>query len=236
VSRRRLLTLERVGDDLRLRSVRLISTATEFSIGRGGDVTIATDPPDDRVSRVAAIVVPTADGWRVEPRNTNGTVLHLWAQAPRPLARRETVTWPRIGLRFPGTGDRHHWVLLEDNEIYTEFGPPPGMGTTEIANRPQPLTDPQRSALRAVFDPVLAWPPPGHVTFPTFAKAARQLGCAESSLKERLAGTMAKAQRLGFTGSSGLNTPEYLYLLVRCGYLTPDDADVHPLIRLEREP
>jgi len=229
---RRLVAVERKHHDLWIRGIRHAKPGEKLTVGRDGELRLAADPIDLRVSRYALTVTAGDDGWRIRPNNRHGVVLHLWAQPPRLLTHAETVMWPRIGLLVHGSDDREHWVLLEDDETYTILASP--LTTTSAgvsSDLPGSLTTAQQAALRCLFHPLLAWPPSTQATLPILHRVASELGRSEAALKERLQQVRAKARRLGLRRDVLLTDPEYFYLLVRGGYLAISDEDIHVALR-----
>ncbi|GAA3247140.1 hypothetical protein ACFO1B_50870 [Dactylosporangium siamense] len=222
-------TLESLEGQWRQGMRRPVLQGREIHIGRSCEVTIATDPLDGKISRIAATVTPSADGWRIEPRNRNGVVLHLWAQPPRVIARTETVLWPRVALFVKGSAAHEHWVLLDDTEAYTALGPHT-TGVTATTELPAPLTPSQQEAVHAVFHEVLAWPPIHNARPDTVDAAARRLGRSRTAVNQRLDQVRKRAAGLGLRREPALTDPEYIYVLARAGYILPGAADLdeHP--------
>ncbi|WP_432984015.1 hypothetical protein [Dactylosporangium sp. CA-233914] len=196
--------------------------AVEF--GRYTAQTIAIDPVDPKVSRHALTVTASRAGWHIEPHNRNGVVLHLWAQPPRPLTRPETVLWPRIGCLMRGIDGGEHWILLDDTEAYTAPGSR-ATGTTATTDLPPPLTEAQLEAVRAVFDEILAWPPRVGARPRTLDAAAHRLKRSRSAIDLRLREVRKRAEGLGLRREPAIGDPEYIYVLARAGYLTPNATD-----------
>jgi hypothetical protein len=177
-----------------------MSTNLSLVFGRDGTVPIACDPLDDQVSRRALALDTPRRGWHVTPTNRNGVMLHLWGQSPRPLTRPEPVIWPRVALRVLGSTAVEHWVLLDDDEIYTA-GFVQQTVTTATATAPPvvPLTGPQLAAIRAVFGDLLAWPPKHRPATPKLSAVARKEDIGASAVQKRLLQARERATRLGFT-------------------------------------
>jgi len=200
-------------------------------VGREGDLPLGVQVPDPGVSRRAVEVTAVAEGWRIDIQNTNRAVLHAWGQAPILVTGEHLVTWPRAGLQVlsgdrPGTPNaRVHWLLLEADSIsVTPAGPRAGQASpsrTFSPEPPPPLTDEQEAAVRAVFAARLAWPPRLNAEPATLASVARLLKISDSAVQERLKKVQAKAVQLGLPRAGGLTDPDYVYTLVRDGYLAP---------------
>ncbi|MDG6108599.1 hypothetical protein Daura_14475 [Dactylosporangium aurantiacum] len=219
-------TLESIKGNWRAGMRRPLLAGQELHIGRSCEVTIANDPIDDKVSRTAAIVVPNPEGWRIEPRNRNGVVLHQWAQPPRPITRTETVLWPRVGLFVKGAAEYEHWILLDDTEAYTALGPHT-TGVTATTELPEPLTPEQLEAVYAVFHEILAWPPVRDARPDTVDTAARRIGRSRTALNQRLDQARRRATGLGLRREPARTDPEYVYVLARAGFIRLDAADQH---------
>jgi len=208
-------------------------------IGREGDLAVGTTAPDTGVSRRALVVCPGTDGWHVESMNSNGAILHPWAQAERWLTpgEPEDLRWPRIGIRLVGSRPGlHHWVLLE-SDAYTIDPVRAGTSTnTETPRPPLPLTDAQLAALTTVFAQHLAWPPVAGPLLLTLQAAARRLGISEAAVYQRLEAVQARAYQLGLHRQHGVTDPDYLYLLVRHGYLPAPTTTVAELERPSMDP
>lgn len=210
-------------------------------IGRHGDLPLGVEVYDRGVSREAAVITATDQGWDVRISNTNGAVIHPWGQAPILAAQRNFLTWPLIGIRFltgtdAGVEEKmQHWVLLESDTIaVTPFGARssgPGPTTTSKGDPPRPLSAAQEQAVRLVFAPQLCWPPVQPAVPRQLKQVARALGITEGAVQQRLAPVQGRALRLGLHREVLLTDPEYLYLLVRAGYLDPPTTRTyrHPL-------
>src|SRR5262249_55662971 len=113
---RRLRVIEIDRDDLLVRYDMIMSPGDRLSVGRGGDLRIATHPVDKKVSRLAVEIRVRDDGWAVTAHNRNGVLLHRWAQPVVPLRRHvvEHVRWRWVGVRPAGRTDRQYWILLDD--------------------------------------------------------------------------------------------------------------------------
>ena len=235
VTTRRIRVAERTASrPLRVVHDRQIGSNQSLVFGRGGTVPIASEPVDEQVSRRALALDTPVRGWHLTPLNRNGVMLYLWGQAPRPLTHPEPVIWPRVALRLLGTPDLEHWVLLDDNEIYTVGVIDLTMtNTTTTATAPPvlPLTGPQLIALRAVFGELLAWPPKNSSSTPKLSKVARQEEIGTTAVQKRLLQAKERAVRLGLSRNSSLVDPEYLYVLVRAGLVPPEPSDLDPVLR-----
>ena len=198
-------------------------------VGREGDLPLGIEIYDRGVSRRAALVTATEQGWQVEVLNSNGAVLHPWGQGPTLAGRYINLMWPRTGIRIlngakPGETDKlQHWLLLESDMIdVTPVGaraPANATTSTYQATPPTPLTVGQLEALQVVFADQLQWPPVQPAAPLLLRTAARRLGIGESGVQERLSKAHARALKLGLHRPVGLTEPEYLYILVRAGYL-----------------
>jgi hypothetical protein len=200
-------------------------------VGRHGEVPLGVEVYDRGISREAAVITATAHGWDVRISNTNGAVIHPWGQAPILASERNFLTWPLVGVRFlngsdrRGEENRQHWVLLESETItVTRSGARPagpGLTTTSKGDRPRPLSTAQDEALRMVFAPQLAWPPIQPAVPLQLKQVARALGITEGAVQQRLSPAQERALRLGLHREVHLTDPEYLYLLIRAGYIDP---------------
>jgi hypothetical protein len=198
-------------------------------VGREGDLPVGVEVYDRGVSRQAAVVTATEHGWQVEIRNTNGAVLHPWGQGPTLAGRFNTLSWPRIAVRIlngasPAVADTmQHWLLVESDLIgVTTAGPrtpSSPMTSTFQPKRPNPLSAGQLEALQIVFADQLQWPPTQPAEPLLLRTAARRLGITESGVQQRLGKAHDRALHLGLHRSVGLTDPEYLYVLVRAGYV-----------------
>ncbi|MEJ3652018.1 hypothetical protein WEH80_03270 [Actinomycetes bacterium KLBMP 9759] len=207
-------------------------------VGREGDLPLGVEIEDRGVSRVAAEVTATEQGWQVEIPNRNGAMLHPWGQPPTLAGRHNALVWPRIAFRVltgaDGSDPRRHWVLLESDMIApTAAGArvADGSGTsTYQPARPRPMSDGQLAALRAVFADHLRWPPASPAEALTLAAAGRRLGITESGVQDRLDRAIKRAMRLGLPRAFGSTNPEYLYVLVRAGYVPLPAHGLHRLV------
>jgi hypothetical protein len=204
---------------------------TPLLIGREGDVGVGVDPVDPKVSRRAAEVTRTGSGWRVVVTNRNGVIVHPWGGGAGMAEPDATYGGARLGLRVIGSPEYQHWVLLEDPRLQPRRpDPAPGTSLTETADQPRPLTVPQEQAVRELFGELLAWPPLVPATPRQLKQVASRLGVKPESIQRRLEEVRKKAVALGLSRVGLLTDPEYLYVLVRAGYLTPAADDVHPLL------
>jgi hypothetical protein len=195
-------------------------------VGREGDVPVGVDLEDLGVSRRAAVVTATADGWDVQVENRNGVVLHPWGQAPSLARRREVLTWPLVGLRVRGSDEAvQHWVLLEAESVEpAPSGPTARSGPatrTARSRASDPLTGPQLDALRTVFAAHLQWPPVQPAVALQLKQAARRLGLSESGVQDRLLKARERAVHLGLHTAGGATDAEFLFFLVRAGLVAP---------------
>jgi hypothetical protein len=213
---------EDVDGELTVGEPRALTAEETVTVGRTADMLLPPEPSDARVSRIAVRVGRTSDGWLVHSLNRNGVVAHPWALPAYRLQPVELLTVPRVALRVIGDRDRRHWVFLE----CAEEGTPKRAGTvaTELGAPPRPLTAAQREVLVTLFADLLVWPPV-HTAEPRQLKqVARQVSRSVSAVQVRLAEVRTKAEALGLGRKVALTDPEYLYVLVRAGYLAPDDA------------
>lgn len=210
---------------------REVAVGDGVLIGREGDLGVGVDPVDVKVSRHAVRVLRDDDGWRLTVANRNGVVLQPWGQ-PSGLADREsTVAWPRVALRVLGSTDMQHWVLLDDPALAIRRAEPEvTTHLTETADPPRALTAPQEEAVRALFRDLLAWPPCLTARPLQLKQVAHRLGVRAESIQRRLEEVRKKAVALGLSRSTPLTDPEYLYVLVRAGYLQPAEGDLDPLV------
>ena len=217
---------------LTLHTDRPLAPDTRVVLGREGDIGVGISPVDPKVSRQAVEVTRTARGWRVAVTNRNGVIVHPWAQ-PAYLAEREAVlAWPRLALRVVGSPALQHWVLLEDADLRPERAPvPAGTELTESADQPRPLTPAQEQAIRTLFAELLAWPPVVPATPLQIKQVAHRLGVRPESIQRRLEEVRKKANAVGLARTGLLGDPEYLYVLVRAGFLEPGPDDLHELLR-----
>lgn len=219
--------------------------------GRQGEVPLGVEVADGGISREAVILTATAQGWIVDVRNRNGAVIHPWGQAPVFTRGREALAWPRIGVRvlngarptddsdpfalasprpgFAAPGERAstyaHWLLLESDSVaVTSGGAQTGKPTATSTTGPrgtEPLTDRQREALMTVFADHLRWPPMPRPQARQLVWAARRMGMAANGLQNLLDRVIGKARQHGLHSDVRRTEPDYLYALVRAGYLAP---------------
>jgi hypothetical protein len=200
-------------------------------LGREGDIGVGISPVDPKVSRQAVHITRTDAGWRVVVTNRNGVIVHPWAQPPGMAEPESVFSWPRLALRVVGRPQLQHWVLLDDPALQPRRPVPlPGTELTESVEQPRPLTVPQELAVRALFAELLAWPPLVPATPRQIKQVASRLGVRTESIQRRLEEVRKKAGMVGLSRTSLLTDPEYLYVLVRAGYLAPDEDDLHPLL------
>ena len=202
---------------------RLVDAAGPVLIGREGDIAVGVDPVDLGVSRQALELQSDDHGWSITSRNGNGAMLHPWGQASTLLETKQTVhrRWPKIAIRLIGSRtDLHHWVLLEASDYSIEpFRSPADSTNTDLGRPPLPLTEAQLQALRAVFAQHLSWPPVAGPVPVTLQAAARRLGVSDAAIYQRLEAAQNRAYQLGAYRQHGVTDPEYLYVLVRHGYV-----------------
>jgi hypothetical protein len=227
---RRIRIVERPAkeEDPQLRWNGPIRPRQTLIVGREGDLAIATNPVDRKVSRHAVTITASDRGWSILPTNRNGVRLHPWAQPSHAVSTLEIMMWPRVGVRVVGHADMEHWVLLEDDEAYTKGAARHTTGLTEYAPPPTRLTDKQTQALRLVFRDLLAWPPRSDPEVHLIKQAAKALEISSSGVQERLKEVLHRAHELGLARRDvGLTDPEYLYALARAGYVQPSPVDLH---------
>jgi hypothetical protein len=87
------------------------------------------------------------------------------------------------------------------------------------------LTVAQEMAVRTLFAELLAWPPLVPATPLQLKQVASRLGARPESIQRRLEEVRRKALGLGLARTGLLTDPEYLYVLVRAGYLAPPPED-----------
>jgi hypothetical protein len=200
----------------------LLEPGTKLIVGREGDVALGVVPADFGVSRRALTVGRTAAGWSIEPMNSNGIVLQLWGQAPAwlDIGRPLEISWPWVGLRIVGSrSDVQHWVLLEAGTGSTRE---PGSSSTQTDSPDaKPLTHAQSAAVAAVFAQHLAWPPVAGAAPQTLDAAARRLGVSTAAVYQRLEAVRARAYLLGSHPQASVTEPDYIYVLVRNGFIEP---------------
>jgi hypothetical protein len=218
--------------DRQLRWTGLVGIRQRRTFGREGDIPLATNPLDKKVSRQAVTVTAAERGWTVVPTNSNGVTLHPWAQPSRVISTIESIMWPRVGLRVVGAPELEHWILLEDDEAYTRGS---GRYTTGLTDYAQPvlrLTTRQMEAVRVVFEDLLAWPPAPAPRVVLIKQAARTLDRSSSAVQERLIEVRRRAYELGlFRQDVELTDPEYVYALAHAGYVEPSPRDLHRPLR-----
>jgi hypothetical protein len=205
-------------------------------IGREGELAVGIDPFDPKVSRKAVTVTSNIDGWRIEDGNFNGIDLQLWGQAALPYLPVEPLAWPRIAVSVRGDRRFRHLVLLEDPTL-TIFSRRPQNSSrlTESVSPPTPLTAPQQEALRLLYGQLLAWPPPKLATPLRIKQVANRLGISSGAVRRRLEEARQKAVALGLNREVPLTDPEYVYVLVRAGYLPPSDEDLDLVLRQKHQ-
>lgn len=220
---RRVVVVEETSGGLRATTGRLLEPGQRVAAGREADLGVGGDPEDRRVSRIAVEVTSPPDGWTVAPANRNGIVVHPWALPAWRARPGEVLADARVALRVLGAADARHWVLLEDD---TRLEPAlPGAGAaslwTEVDTPARALTPPQTEVLAVLFADLLAWPPVVGGEPRQLKQVARTVGVSLSGVQARLTEVRAKAARLGLAREVPLTDPEYVYVLVRAGYLSP---------------
>jgi hypothetical protein len=215
-----------------LHADRFLHLDTPMLVGREGDIGVGVSPVDAKVSRHALRVVRTAHGWQVTVTNRNGVIAQPWGQPPGIAEPDTLLAWPRVALRVIGSPEYQHWVLLDDPALALRRpSPPRGTHLTETADQPRPLTVSQELAMRALFAELLAWPPVIPATPRQIKQVAARLGVRTESIQRRLEEVRKKARAVGHARVGLLTDPEYLYVLIRAGYVQPADEDLHPLLR-----
>jgi hypothetical protein len=195
----------------------------EITIGKAAQLLIAVAPPDAHVSRTALAVRAVDAGWDVTASNRNGIVVHPWALPAWKAQRHELLTHDRVALRVLGDAARRHWVLLERDGARVLTRGAEGTVHTAMASPARPLTVPQHEVMHALFAELLAWPPKVPSEPRQLKQVAREMGISVSGVQARLQEVRAKAQTLGLSRQVTLTDPEYMYVLVRAGYLTPTE-------------
>lgn len=226
MAERRIVVAERSGGGLRTLSRHAVSVGDVVTVGREGSLVLGADPPDVRVSRVALRVECHETGWSLGCVNRNGVLVQPWGLPGWQARDVESVTDSRVGMRVLGSPPREHWVLLED-DTRAGFDPgdePTGNPTmlTERSAQARPLTPAQMQAVYLVFGDLLCWPPTSTGQPHQLKQVARALGVSVSAVQERLKAVLGKARSLGFEREVELTDPEYVYVLVRAGYLRPE--------------
>ena len=200
-------------------------------MGREQRLSIGTDPPDREVSRRALIVTATETGWRIWILNRNGAVIHPWGQAPQRAGDTTTLTWPLVGIRVLGRRSVQHWVLLEadagtrgDDPHGTGNDAPAPTDAPAPADRLRPLATMQLQALRVLFADCLRWPPSFPAEQRQLQQVANRLGVGIGGLQERLREARKRATEFGLGRNVSITDPEYLFALVRGGFLPAPTA------------
>lgn len=229
----RVRVLVRAPDgSLKLTADHQLTPNVTVVLGREGDIGVGVDPIDTKVSRQALRVTRAHHGWVVSSTNHNGVIVHPWGQAAGLAEPECLLPWPRVALRVIGRADLQHWALLDDPTlVVSRPAPVDGTQLTESTGRPRPLTPPQEYAVRTLFGPLLAWPPTISAVPLQLKQVARELGVTKESIQRRLEEVRKKAVGVGLSRMNVLTDPEYLYVLVRAGFLTPREDDLHPLLR-----
>ncbi len=226
---RRIVVAERSDGVLRTLSRHDVSVGDVSTVGREASIALGEDPPDTRVSRVALRVECQDTGWTLECVNRNGVVVQPWGLPGWQARGVESVTESRVGVRILGSAAREHWVLLEDD---TRAGVDPADDPTgnltmltERSTRARPLTPAQLQAVYLLFGDLLSWPPTSTGQPHQLKQVARALGVSVSAVQERLKAVLGKARSLGFEREVDVTDPEYVYVLVRAGYLRPEHVN-----------
>jgi len=217
------------GDGFRLIDRCKLAPANKLILGREGDVNIGVDPADPGISRQAVAVVREPMGWAVSATNRNGVVVHPWGQSSFPANVPQILPWSHVALRILGSGSQQHWALLEDPSlrIFQHVEQP---GITKATPRPKSLTFVQEQTVRTMFRELLAWPPRIPATPLQLKQVAARLDTTNESIQRRLEQVRRKAALIGFSRIGSLSDPEYVYVLVRAGYLTITTEDIDPLL------
>lgn len=219
-------TRESLGERPPSTSTTTIPLGRPVTVGRAGQIALGVGVADSGVSRIVATMAATPDGWTIRDTSRNGIVIHPWGLAPVRATAANRLRWPLIGLRVLGTEpDARHWLLLECDQYPIGGADSTRRATTTVqSDPPRPLTAAEQEALRTIFEPTLAWPPPLVPAEPLQLKqAGRRLGISASAVKVRLEGARAKAELLGLEHQVGVTDPAYLHVLVASGYvLLPD--------------
>jgi predicted DNA-binding protein (UPF0251 family) len=201
-------------------------------IGREGELAVGIDPFDPKVSRNAVTVTSVREGWRLEVGNYNGVDLQLWGQPALPYRPVEPLSWPRIAVCVKGDRLFRHLVLLDDPARAISVERPRHVDQlTESLTPPPPLTMPQQEALRLLYAELLAWPPPKQAVPLRINQVAHRLRISSEAVRRRLEEARQKAIALGLNRAVPLTDPEYLYVLVRAGYLPPSHEDLDRVLR-----
>jgi hypothetical protein len=198
-----------------------LHVAGELTVGREGDIPLGAVPADGRVSRQAATVARTPDGWRVTTGNRNGVRVQPWAQAPRIAQPVELLGHDYVALAVVGDPARRHWLLLQDASLAASDR---GRSTlrTELRMMPRPLTAPQVEVVECMFGQLLSWPPVMRGEPLQLKQVARQIGVSVSGVQARLVEVRAKAQAVdALMHHVRLTDPAYIHALAAAGYLTP---------------
>ena len=209
---RRLIVVERVDDVLHTIATRAMHPGESVTVGRAAELPIG-HTNDGRISRLAATVTCTENGWTIESTNRNGVLLHEWGLAPRYADRHETTDAPRMALRVVGSIVREHWILLEDDTRLNSGR------RAEDGNGP---TAAELEALRLLFPDLLEWPPTLAEWPPGIEQVATELRITVDTLMRQLEGVRARAVGLGLSPEVTVADPDYVHLLVQAGWLRPD--------------
>lgn len=215
--------LEADGDGAREPVGVSFEAGQSVTVGRDGQLQVGLAVPDLSISRVAVTVTAAVGRWQLDVTNRNGAVMYPWGQASQLAEGKVSVSWPLTGLRLRGEKELEHWVLLESPQVETSEDGPTGStnSITRLNERPLALTAPQVEALTCLFSDMLSWPPVAHAQPLQLKQAATRLGITTEAVQQRLRLARAKATELGLARYADLADPEYLYVLVRAGYLHP---------------
>lgn len=208
---RRLIVVERVDDVPHTIGTRAMNPGDCVTVGRAAELPIG-HTNDARISRLAVSVTCTESGWAIESTNRNGVLLHPWGLAPRYAERNETTDAARMALRVVGSIVREHWILLEDDTRLNS-------GPARADDGPTPA---ELEALRRLFPDLLEWPPALTEWPPGIEQVATELRITPETLIRRLEGIRARAADLGLSPDVTVADPDYVHLLVRAGWLRPD--------------
>jgi hypothetical protein len=202
--------------------VHVVTLGEPVEIGRESALRIGAEPPDRLVSRCSVRVQAGAEGWRVESFNRNGVVIHPWGQPAWRAQPQELLPYRRVALRILGAQESRHWVLLEDDLRAPRPSLPRVTAATDLGASVRELTPLQREVLIHLFADLIAWPPTVPSQPRQLKQVARTLGVSVSAVQARLNDVRERARVLGLSREVPLTDPEYLYALVRAGYLTHD--------------
>jgi predicted DNA-binding protein (UPF0251 family) len=144
----------------------------------------------------------------------------------------ETLAWPRIAFNVRGKLRARHWVLFDSPGLgFPDERPRPPSQVTVSVDPPAPLTTAEQEAMRILFGDLLAWPPRIPAVPRQLKQVGHRLGISPEGVARRLERARGKAMALGLGRAVPVTDPEYLYVLVRAGYLPPIDEDLDPVLR-----